>query len=391
MRDRKRRGGPAQRRRTRCQTFIVEALEDRRLLVSSAFTGPSLSGLIAQAWQGKDTSKAAISSMQSALQSQLTNGPLADLNAGTVDGNGFVAEVQSLVQSFDQNVDQQLLPHFVNIDDMLRLQGQQVVAQVTALNQQDSLGLISDLGTQAATAINSLTAGPIYSLGTPVSAYVKATQNFETAVNALSQDLTSSTSTASITDIGNTVLAEAEAYRAVMLAGLQVTHPNIASSVNQAVTTLGDAVYALDQTDTATAQSQLYDAIKAFDTAILDTTGLFGTHSPVLTVTNRSSYVPVNLNVSRTATNVSSVSGTATYGGTSDLTATLTSASGAESPVRWSISPWTESSQAPQSRTATAWRRSRPLCHDRSCWNRDRRRVRQLPWRSEQQNQQREW
>ena len=111
MRNRKSESQSARRGRTRRQVFVVEALEDRRLLsTTETFTGPSLSGLITLAWQGKDTSKAAINTMLTALESQLTSGPLADLNAGTVDGNGFVAEVQSLVKSYDQNVDQQLLP-----------------------------------------------------------------------------------------------------------------------------------------------------------------------------------------------------------------------------------------------------------------------------------------
>ena len=331
MRNRKREGRSAHRGRTRRRIFVVEALEDRQLLsTTGTFTGPSLSGLIAQAYQGKDTSKAAINTMVSALQSQLTSGPLADLNSGAVDGNGFVSEVQSLVQSYDQNVDQQLLPHFVNIDDMLKLQGQRVVAEVVSLNQQETIGAITSaaLSSEAQAAINSLTTGPIFSLGTPVSAYVTATQTFETNLNTLSQSLTSSTSTASITDIQDTVVAEAEAYRADLFAGLQVTHPNIASTVGQAVTTLGDAAYSLDLTDATTAQSQLTDAIKAFDTAILDTTGLFGTQGPVMAVNTKYGYVPHNLTVQRTSTTLSSVSGTATYGGAADLTATLTSASG---------------------------------------------------------------
>lgn len=331
MRYLKRESRSARCRRTRGRVFAVEALEDRQLLsTAGTFTGPSLSGLIAQAWQGKDTSRAAINTMLGALQSQLTSGPLADLNSGTVDGNGFVSEVQSLVQSYDQNVDQQLLPHFVNIDDMLKLQGQRIAADVASLNQQETIGVITSaaLSSQSQAAINSLTAGPIYSLGTPVSAYVTATQTFETNLNTLSQTLTSSSSTASISDIGTTLLAEAEAYRASMLAGLQVTHPNIASTVNQAVTTLENAESALDQSNATNAQTQLNDAIKAFDTAILDTNGLFGTQGPVNQVNAKYGYVPINLTVQRTSATLSSVSGTATYGGTADLTATLTSASG---------------------------------------------------------------
>src|SRR5262245_57255196 len=123
------------RRMCRNRVFRVECLEDRQLLASDTFVAPSLSGLIQQAWQGKNTSGAAINTMLKALRAQLTSGPLADLRSGTVTGDGFVTEVQSLVASFDQNVDQQLLPHFKNIDEMLKLQGLRISNQMAALNQ----------------------------------------------------------------------------------------------------------------------------------------------------------------------------------------------------------------------------------------------------------------
>src|SRR3954454_19065873 len=99
---------------------------------------------------------------QERKKTQLTSGPLADLQAGTVNGDEFVTEVQGLVGSYAQNVNQQLLPHFVNIDQLLLLQGQRIVADVVALNQESAVGLITDstLATQAQTAINTLTAGP---------------------------------------------------------------------------------------------------------------------------------------------------------------------------------------------------------------------------------------
>src|SRR5262245_38883354 len=91
---------PGLRRNVR-RVFLIEGLEDRRLLAT--FSAPSLTGLIAQAWQGKDTSRATIGVMLKALQTQLASGPLADLQAGTVDGDGFVSEVQELVGSYAQN------------------------------------------------------------------------------------------------------------------------------------------------------------------------------------------------------------------------------------------------------------------------------------------------
>jgi hypothetical protein len=317
----------------RGRVFHLEALEDRRLLATSTgtFTGPSLTNLITQAFQGTDTSRATINTMLKALQAQLTSGPLADLNAGTVDGNGFVTEVQSLVGSYDQNVDQQLLPHFVNIDEMLKLQGQRIVADVVSLNQQDTIGVLSSssLATAAQTAINSLTAGPIFSLDTPISAYVTVTQNFESDLKTLEQSLSSTSSTApSVSDVGTTLLAEAEAYRADIHAGLQVTHPNISNMVDQAVNNLEDAESALDTTSNTNAQSQLTTAITAFDTAVLGTTGVFGPQGRVSRVNAELGYVPHNLTVKREATTLDSVSGTANFGGTATLTATLTSATG---------------------------------------------------------------
>ena len=62
------------RRGARGRVFLLEHLEDRRLLAAAteAFTGPSLSGLITQAFHGKDTAEATIKTMLSALQTQLT-------------------------------------------------------------------------------------------------------------------------------------------------------------------------------------------------------------------------------------------------------------------------------------------------------------------------------
>ena len=310
------------------RVFVVECLEDRRLLATGTFNAPSLSGLIAQAWQGKDTSHAAINTMLKALQAQLTSGPLADLQAGTVNGDGYVTEVQSLVGSYAQNVNQQLLPHFVNIDQLLLLQGQRMVADAVALNQENVVGQIDDatLTTEAQTAINSLTAGPIYSLDTPVSAYVSTTQLFETELKSVATGLGASTSPLTTADANLTVQALAEAYRANLHAGLQVTHPNISNEADTAITTLENAAAAITSTGTA-AQTELTTAITAFDTAVLDTTGLFGPQGKVSQVNAEYGYVPHNLTVQRSDTTMSSVSGTGTSSGTATLTATLTSAS----------------------------------------------------------------
>ena len=97
-----------------------------------------------------------------------------------------------------------------------------------------------------------------------------------------------------------------------MDAGLQVTHPNLSSTVNAAVTTLEDTVITIANTNDPTAESDINTAIAAFDSAILDTTGLFGLNGPVNRVNSELGYVPHNLTAKPTATTIDNVSGTAT-------------------------------------------------------------------------------
>ena len=198
--------------------------------------------------------------MKQALETQLTSGPLADLTSGAANGNGFVQEVQSLETSYEQNLDQQLSPAFPNIDQILKLAGQAVVADVVSLNQQSSVGLISSstLATEATTAINSLTQGPIHSLGTPLSGYSSATQSFESDLNTLAQSLSSSATTPlTSAQVSTTALAEAEAYRATLHAGLQVTHPFVSNMVDSAVNALETTANSIASDDSSTAQTQL--------------------------------------------------------------------------------------------------------------------------------------
>ena len=195
------------------------------------------------------------------------------------------------------------------------------------------VGLTSpgNLPTQAGAAINTLTGGPIFSLKTPVSAYVTATQTFETDLGTVADQL-SSTTPLTLTDVSTTIQAEAEAYRASMDAGLQVTHTNLSTTVNSAVTTLESSVIAIANASptpsNSTAESDIHAAIATFDSAILDTTGLFGLNGPVNQVNSELGYVPHNLTGKQAATTIDNVSGTATFGGPATLTATLNSATG---------------------------------------------------------------
>src|SRR6516162_6439701 len=71
-------------RKPRRGSLVLERLESRALMAvaTEAFAPPDLSGLITQAFEGVNTSAAAISTMLTALETQLENGPLADLTAG---------------------------------------------------------------------------------------------------------------------------------------------------------------------------------------------------------------------------------------------------------------------------------------------------------------------
>jgi hypothetical protein len=314
----------------RGRVLRVEALEDRQLLATTAATStwPSLSGLIQQALNGKDTSKATINTMLKALDTQLTNGPLADLKSGAVTGDVFVTETQGVVADFDQNVDQQLLPRFPNIDEMLKLQSLRMSATMSALDQANTVGLstFTDFWTSAQTVINSLTTGPINSLATPLSGFVSITQTFEQALNAVSSQVGGTTLAPA--DAAVTIQADSEAYRSTMMAGLLITHTDFANQVNLAVDTLESSTSGIGADTAANAQATINRAIVAFDTAILDTSGLFGSSGNAGLLNSKFGYLPHQLGKGRVASDFSSVSGTANVGGTATLTATLESTGG---------------------------------------------------------------
>ena len=323
-----------QRRRVgQGRVFRIEALEDRALLAASAetFTGPSLKDLIVLAQQGENTAPAAIDRVVEALATQLTSGPLTDLTDGAVDDNGFVTEVQSLEASYAQYVDQTLLPEFPNVDTLLQLEGQRIVADETALNQQSSVGLLSssDFEAEAQTDINSLTGGPLFSLGTPLSGYATATQNFESNLQTLAQSLSSSATTPLTPEqVSATMLAESVAYDADIHAALQVTHPDMSNTVDLAVANLGSTASSIASETSSAAQTDVTGAISTFDTAILDRSGIFGPAGVIsLSLSSGQGFSP-HLTDTRPASSLTSVAGTAPLGGPATLTATLTAASG---------------------------------------------------------------
>jgi hypothetical protein len=262
----------------RSLTGAVEGLEDRALLASTAgITPPNVQGLIFQAFHGKNTAPAVIRAFESALQTQLTNGQLADLNAGTVVPDDFAAEVAGFVSTYQAAADQQLSPRFPNVDNIIKLQGTKLESEINALAAQSDAGVIDDttFGTQAAAAINGLTGGPLYALHTPPSGYVTATKTLETNLNNLASSLgTTATNPLDVTTVQTVAAADVQAYSDATSASLSVSHPNINAQVQSAVTTLQTAITNLS---TATdPQTALTSAVTAFDKTVLDGTGIFG-------------------------------------------------------------------------------------------------------------------
>ena len=313
---------PTRRSRARGRLLHLETLEDRQLL-STTIGGTTPSVVV-------------IRRSLADLQSQLTTGPLADLSSGAVDGNGFVIEVQSVVSSYEQSINQKLLPKLASIDELLTLQAQRITADLVSLNQQSTVGMFdsNDLPMVSGAAINSLTSGPIYSTHTSVNTNISTTQIFETNLASLARTLSSTSSNAlTISDVSTTLQAEAESYRADMFAALKVTHQSQAGKIDNAVTTLENYVLgAAGRNDTA-AQANVNQAIANFDSTILGISGLLSIHGPVNQVNSALGFVPHNLSARTAATTIENVSGTATVGGTATLTATVQSAGKAVSGV----------------------------------------------------------
>jgi hypothetical protein len=327
-----RRDGKGRRQAGRRRGFSVESLERRSLLTASAetFTGPSLTGLITEAKHGQNTAPAVITKMVSALESQLNSGPLSDLIYGTVTSNGFISEAQSLETSFEQDLTtQKLAADFPKVDivQLLKLQGENVVANLTAENQENAVGLIaeSNLVSTFQSTIGALTSGPILAIGTSSSVLPARTKAFRNELNVLSSDLSNGSLT--IDQLTTTLGAEAEAYRSQVHAAIQVYDPAISGHADTHINALENTINAIEESSASNESTEVNSAIKTFVGSVLDTTGLFGTHGSF-------SKVPKNLTEHPPSTEtqapslLESVSGTTASDGTATLTATLTSING---------------------------------------------------------------
>jgi hypothetical protein len=319
------------KRLVRRGAFQLEALEQRTLLAAPAesFNLPSLTHLIIQAREGVDTAPAAINLVVTSLASQLLSGPLADFNSGAVNGDGFVAEVQSMVSAYDSAIKRALVPEFPNVYTLLVLQGQRITADESALNQQNTVGLLSDsdFATQAENAINALTNGPLFSLHTQLTGYANATQSFEASLHNIADGLGASAPLAP-SDASLTMLADTIAYQAGIHAALQVTHPGISNTVDSAIASLINTANAVAGESASDGQMLITTAISAFDAAILDATGVFGPKGVIANSIATRRGFPPHTKDHRASSFFTTVSGTASNGGTATLTATLFSSKG---------------------------------------------------------------
>ena len=266
------------KRRSAASDFRCEALESRELLATAAFVAPDLSPYIVAALHGRNTGAATIQRMLSSLQGQLNSGPLAALTAGTDTQATFATDVNNLVVGYQASVAQQLSPRFPNITNILTLQGTKVESLIAADEAQLAAGLITPatFQSQASLAINSLNGSALSPLNAPNSAFAQATKQLETQLNLLPPTLaTGATPFLTIQQVQTVVNAEAKAYHDALAASL-VTHPNVESRVNSAVTTLTNSVANIAAGTPTSESSMLSAAIVAFDQALLDTTGLFG-------------------------------------------------------------------------------------------------------------------
>ena len=260
---------PAPRRRA----FGFDPLESRALLASTVFSAPDVSTLASAAQAGQNTAPATIKVMLNALQTQLTSGPVADLQAGTVDNAGFATEVTALLASFDTGVDTALLPTYPNVDAIIKLSGTKVGADLTNVGQQLTVGLIDSTtaATNVQTAINGLTSGPLKPLGTSVAALKSTTATLETNLNTLAQTLgTGATTPLTSAQVAATTNTEVEAYAADLNASLYGRTP-ITNAVASSVSTLETQAAAIaggTSTGTGTDQAQFEAAYSTFESSL---------------------------------------------------------------------------------------------------------------------------
>ena len=232
---------------------------------SSTFVAPNISALVAQAARGQDTSTATINTELAALRTQLT----AALNASTSASQGTAA-ITGILTSFNQTIDAQLRPRYGNVASIIELSSAKVLADLTSVQTQLTVGTISQATalSQAQTIVTTLNTGPLRAVGTTTQALVARSQQFSTELNTLGQSLSSTaTSPLAIADVSTLTTAQGNAYLADMKASL-FGRTNITNALTANVTALETAVAAIAAgtgTGTGTAQAQYLAAVATFN------------------------------------------------------------------------------------------------------------------------------
>ena len=255
----------ASRRRDRGTAPRIESLEDRALLAANVFTPPNISGLLAAAQHGHNTSVATINTELGALRNQLT----AALKASTTQA-GATAAVTGILTTFNQSIDAQLRPRFANVANITELSSAKVSADLTSVQTQFAVGSISQATalSQAQTIVSTLNTGPLRASGTSNQALVNRSRQFSTDLNTLGQSLsTTATSPLTIANVSTLTTAQGNAYLADMKASLYGRNA-ITNALTANVTTLQTEVAAIAAgtgTGTGTVQAQYLAAVSTFN------------------------------------------------------------------------------------------------------------------------------
>ncbi len=306
---------------TKRRVTPLEMLEQRELLTATTetFVGPNLNPLLKRSNPGP----AIINKMTVALQTQITNGPLADLKAGKVDSTGFVTEVQSLAASY-VNYSDSKLAKLPSVKEVVNLQSARAVADQIAIEQSNSVGLVSDATyiSVATTAVNSLTKGPILPNNTPVSNLLKRTNQFIKQVDTIVAAF--GNGALKLSDAANSIIADAEAYRTDMHSAILVGHPIQSNDIDGDVIRLENAAANIVATNNAKLSAgQLIGSVNTFYNGVIDIFGTFGPRGPVAKALREHGW-PQTPTILADDTTLTDVSATGSAGGLLVLSATLT-------------------------------------------------------------------
>jgi len=232
---------------------------------STTFVAPNISGLLAAAARGQNTSVTTINTELTALRNQLTTA----YNASTSLSQGSTA-ITGILTSFNQAIDAQIRPRFANVANIIELSSAKVAADLTSLQTKVAVGTVTptDAINQGRVIVSTLNTGPLRAVGTTNQALVNRSQQFSSYLNTLGQALaTTATNPLSIANVSTLTTAEGNAYLADMKASLY-GRTNVTNILTANVTTLQKAVAAIAAgtgTGTGTVQAQYLAAVAAFN------------------------------------------------------------------------------------------------------------------------------